>query len=67
MAHHMRNLPIMMLLVERSEHRNVQLCTRGLLCGGCLARLPSTCGSAQCSPTSGRRPTNAPICGWALM
>ena len=31
----MRNLPTMTVSVERTEHRNVQLCTKCLLlCGG---------------------------------
>ena len=33
-AHRMRNLPTMTVLAERSEHRNVQLCTYYLLHGG---------------------------------
>ena len=36
MAQCMHNLPIMMVLVERLEHSNVQLCTLCLLCGKCL-------------------------------
>ena len=32
----MRNLPTMTVLAERSEHRNVQLCTQCLVCGGSL-------------------------------
>ena len=34
-AHRMRNLPTMTVLAEHSQHRNVQLCRRCLLCGGC--------------------------------
>ena len=33
-AHRMRNLPTMMVLVERTQHRNVQLYEQCLLCGG---------------------------------
>ena len=32
MVHHMRNLPTMMVLAERSVHRGVRLSTRCLLC-----------------------------------
>ena len=35
-AHRMRNLPTMMVLVERSEHRNVELCMQCLLCASGL-------------------------------
>ena len=33
-AHQIRSLPTMTVLVECSEHRNVRLCTRCLLCSG---------------------------------
>ena len=33
MAHRVRNLPTVMVLTDRSEHKNVQLCTLCLLCG----------------------------------
>ena len=33
-AHRMRNLPTMMVLAERAQHRNVQMHVQFLLCGG---------------------------------
>ena len=33
MAHYMRNLPIMTVLVERAQHRNVHMHLQCLLCG----------------------------------
>ena len=46
-AHRMRNLPTMMVLVEHSEHRNVQLSTQCLSCNS-QKRL-ATYGNARCS------------------